>query len=229
MYKRICIALIGLFISFSSIGFADEAVLSSNASDSIIVIENKDTFMDIHSDDAIICTDSPTFDVQFSILESSRSEELYKYQSRVQFVLLLTSKIDKTIYDLHIDAHYSDIMQPIVVTNEWYNDYFNLYPVSSGKVPIGIEYTKDSIIDLRPISILGGITLDDLYDMYIEVTWREGLSDKHSEIWDMSQTGYQAAVDWYNSLPEDAPERQSKLIDEDYLAAINDKAKALSN
>ena len=185
--------------------------------------------MDIHSDDAIICTDSPTFDVQFSILESSRSEELYKYQSSVQFVLLLTSKIDKTIYDLHIDAHYSDIMQPIVVTNEWYNDYFNLYPVSSGKVPIGIEYTKDSIIDLRPISILGGITLDDLYDMYIEVTWREGLFDKHSEIWDMSQTGYQAAVDWYNALPDDAPERQNKLIDEDSLAAINEKAKALSN
>ena len=62
--------------------------------------------------------------------------------------------------------------------------------------------------------------------MYIEVTWREGLFDKHSEIWDMSQTGYQAAVDWYNSLPEDAPERQSKLIDEDSLAAINGKAKA---
>ena len=45
----------------------------------------------------------------------------------------------------------------------------------------------------------------------------------------MSQTGYQAAVDWYNALPEDAPEREQKLIDEDSLAAINDKAKALSN
>ena len=42
----------------------------------------------------------------------------------------------------------------------------------------------------------------------------------------MSQTGYQAAVNWSNALPEDAPERQSKLIDEDYLAAINGKVKA---
>ena len=36
-------------------------------------------------------------------------------------------------------------------------------------------------------------------------------------------------VDWYNALPDDAPERQNKLIDEDSLAAINEKAKALSN
>lgn len=224
--RRFAIALTYFMLMFTLMPFAGALAESG---DDVVVVYPTDEFIAEHADDAIICTDSPTFDVQFSILESSRSEELYKYQSSVQFVLLLTSKIDKTIYDLHIDAHYSDIMQPIVVTNEWYNDYFNLHPVSSGKVPIGIEYTKDSIIDLRPISILGGITLDDLYDMYIEVTWREGLSDKHSEIWDMSQTGYQAAVDWYNSLPEDAPERQSKLIDEDYLAAINDKAKALSN
>lgn len=224
--RRFAIALTCFMLMFTLMPFAGALAESG---DDVAVVYPTDEFIAEHADDAIICTDSPTFDVQFSILESSRSEELYKYQSSVQFVLLLTSKIDKTIYDLHIDAHYSDIMQPIVVTNEWYNNYFNLYPVSSGKVPIGIEYTKDSIIDLRPISILGGITLDDLYDMYIEVTWREGLSDKHSEIWDMSQTGYQAAVDWYNSMPEDAPERQSKLIDEDYLAAINDKAKALSN
>lgn len=224
--RRFAIALTCFMLMFTLMPFAGALAESG---DDVVVVYPTDEFIAEHADDAIICTDSPTFDVQFSILESSRSEELYKYQSSVQFVLLLTSKIDKTIYDLHIDAHYSDIMQPIVVTNEWYNDYFNLYPVSSGKVPIGIEYTKDSIIDLRPISILGGITLDDLYDMYIEVTWREGLSDKHSEIWDMSQTGYQAAVDWYNSLPEDAPERQSKLIDEDSLAAINEKAKALSN
>lgn len=224
--RRFAIALTCFMLMFTLMPFAGALAESG---DDVVVVNPTDEFIAEHADDAIICTDSPTFDVQFSILESSRSEELYKYQSSVQFVLLLTSKIDKTIYDLHIDAHYSDIMQPIVVTNEWYNDYFNLYPVSSGKVPIGIEYTKDSIIDLRPISILGGITLDDLYDMYIEVTWREGLFDKHSEIWDMSQTGYQAAVDWYNSMPEDAPERQSKLIDEDYLAAINDKAKALSN
>ena len=224
--RRFAIALTCFMLMFTLMPFAGALAESG---DDVVVVYPTDEFIAEHADDAIICTDSPTFDVQFSILESSRSEELYKYQSSVQFVLLLTSKIDKTIYDLHIDAHYSDIMQPIVVTNEWYNDYFNLFPVSSGKVPIGIEYTKDSIIDLRPISILGGITLDDLYDMYIEVTWREGLSDKHSEIWDMSQTGYQAAVDWYNALPEDAPERQSKLIDEDYLAAINDKAKALSN
>lgn len=224
--RRFAIALTCFMLMFTLMPFAGALAESG---DDVAVVYPTDEFIAEHADDAIICTDSPTFDVQFSILESSRSEELYKYQSSVQFVLLLTSKIDKTIYDLHIDAHYSDIMQPIVVTNEWYNDYFNLYPVSSGKVPIGIEYTKDSIIDLRPISILGGITLDDLYDMYIEVTWREGLSDKHSEIWDMSQTGYQAAVDWYNALPEDAPEREQKLIDEDYLAAINDKAKALSN
>lgn len=224
--RRFAIALTCFMLMFTLMPFAGALAESG---DDVVVVYPTDEFIAEHADDAIICTDSPTFDVQFSILESSRSEELYKYQSSVQFVLLLTSKIDKTIYDLHIDAHYSDIMQPIVVTNEWYNDYFNLYPVSSGKVPIGIEYTKDSIIDLRPISILGGITLDDLYDMYIEVTWREGLSDKHSEIWDMSQTGYQAAVDWYNALPEDAPEREQKLIDEDYLAAINDKAKALSN
>lgn len=225
--RRFAIALTCFMLMFTLMPFA--GALAESVGDDAVVVYPTDEFIAEHADDAIICTDSPTFDVQFSILESSRSEELYKYQSSVQFVLLLTSKIDKTIYDLHIDAHYSDIMQPIVVTNEWYNDYFNLYPVSSGKVPIGIEYTKDSIIDLRPISILGGITLDDLYDMYIEVTWREGLSDKHSEIWDMSQTGYQAAVDWYNALPEDAPEREQKLIDEDYLAAINDKAKALSN
>ena len=224
--RRFAIALTCFMLMFTLMPFAGALAESG---DDVAVVYPTDEFIAEHADDAISCTDSPTFDVQFSILESSRSEELYKYQSSVQFVLLLTSKIDKTIYDLHIDAHYSDIMQPIVVTNEWYNDYFNLYPVSSGKVPIGIEYTKDSIIDLRPISILGGITLDDLYDMYIEVTWREGLSDKHSEIWDMSQTGYQAAVDWYNALPEDAPEREQKLIDEDSLAAINDKAKALSN
>lgn len=224
--RRFAIALTCFMLMFTLMPFASALAESG---DDVAVVYPTDEFIAEHADDAIICTDSPTFDVQFSILESSRSEELYKYQSSVQFVLLLTSKIDKTIYDLHIDAHYSDIMQPIVVTNEWYNDYFNLYPVSSGKVPIGIEYTKDSIIDLRPISILGGITLDDLYDMYIEVTWREGLFDKHSEIWDMSQTGYQAAVDWYNSLPEDAPEREQKLIDEDYLAAINGKAEALSN
>ena len=224
--RRFAIALTCFMLMFTLMPFAGALAESG---DDVVVVYPTDEFIAEHADDAISCTDSPTFDVQFSILESSRSEELYKYQSSVQFVLLLTSKIDKTIYDLHIDAHYSDIMQPIVVTNEWYNDYFNLYPVSSGKVPIGIEYTKDSIIDLRPISILGGITLDDLYDMYIEVTWREGLSDKHSEIWDMSQTGYQAAVDWYNALPEDAPEREQKLIDEDSLAAINDKAKALSN
>lgn len=224
--RRFAIALTCFMLMFTLMPFAGALAESG---DDVAVVYPTDEFIAEHADDAIICTDSPTFDVQFSILESSRSEELYKYQSSVQFVLLLTSKIDKTIYDLHIDAHYSDIMQPIVVTNEWYNDYFNLYPVSSGKVPIGIEYTKDSIIDLRPISILGGITLDDLYDMYIEVTWREGLFDKHSEIWDMSQTGYQAAVDWYNALPDDAPERQNKLIDEDSLAAINEKAKALSN
>lgn len=224
--RRFAIALTCFMLMFTLMPFAGALAESG---DDVVVVNPTDEFIAEHADDAIICTDSPTFDVQFSILESSRSEELYKYQSSVQFVLLLTSKIDKTIYDLHIDAHYSDIMQPIVVTNEWYNDYFNLYPVSSGKVPIGIEYTKDSIIDLRPISILGGITLDDLYDMYIEVTWREGLFDKHSEIWDMSQTGYQAAVDWYNALPDDAPERQNKLIDEDSLAAINEKAKALSN
>lgn len=224
--RRFAIALTCFMLMFTLMPFAGALAESG---DDVVVVNPTDEFIAEHADDAIICTDSPTFDVQFSILESSRSEELYKYQSRVQFVLLLTSKIDKTIYDLHIDAHYSDIMQPIVVTNEWYNDYFNLYPVSSGKIPIGIEYTKDSIIDLRPISILGGITLDDLYDMYIEVTWREGLFDKHSEIWDMSQTGYQAAVDWYNALPDDAPERQNKLIDEDSLAAINGKAEALSN
>ena len=224
--RRFAIALTCFMLMFTLMPFAGALAESG---DDVVVVYPTDEFIAEHADDAISCTDSPTFDVQFSILESSRSEELYKYQSSVQFVLLLTSKIDKTIYDLHIDAHYSDIMQPIVVTNEWYNDYFNLYPVSSGKVPIGIEYTKDSIIDLRPISILGGITLDDLYDMYIEVTWREGLFDKHSEIWDMSQTGYQAAVDWYNALPDDAPERQNKLIDEDSLAAINEKAKALSN
>lgn len=224
--RRFAIALTCFMLMFTLMPFAGALAESG---DDVVVVYPTDEFIAEHADDAIICTDSPTFDVQFSILESSRSEELYKYQFSVQFVLLLTSKIDKTIYDLHIDAHYSDIMQPIVVTNEWYNDYFNLYPVSSGKVPIGIEYTKDSIIDLRPISILGGITLDDLYDMYIEVTWREGLFDKHSEIWDMSQTGYQAAVDWYNALPDDAPERQNKLIDEDSLAAINEKAKALRN
>ena len=104
-----------------------------------------------------------------------------------------------------------------------------LYPPESDKIPRGLNASKVTYIRHNVSQSLGGITVDDLYNVYVEVTWREGLFDKHSEIWDMSQTGYQAAVDWYNSLPEDAPERQSKLIDEDYLAAINDKAKTLSN
>lgn len=230
MFKRIFTMFVIVLMTIGSIGYAEEA-LSSDASKSksIVVLENKDTFIDTHSNDAISCADSQAFNVQFSVVESPSSEELSAHETQMKFILTLSSKLDKPIYGVHIDAHYSDILQPMVVNNEWYNEYISLYPISSDKIPTSIEYCKDSIIDLRPVNALDGISLDDLYNIYIEVTWREGLFDKHSEIWDMSQTGYQAAVDWYNALPEDAPERQSKLIDEDYLAAINDKAKALSN
>lgn len=192
-------------------------------------VENMDTFMYDHSEDAISCADSQVFDVQFYIVESSYPDETSPNKVRMQFVLDLTPKVDKTIYSTHIDVHYSELLQAMLVSGEWYNEYTTLYPANSGKIPTAIEYTKDTLIDLRPISAVGGITMDDMYKVYVEVSWREGLFDKHSEIWDMSQTGYQAAVDWYNALPDDAPERQNKLIDEDSLAAINEKAKALSN
>ena len=91
--RRFAIALTCFMLMFTLMPFAGALAESG---DDVVVVYPTDEFIAEHADDAIICTDSPTFDVQFSILESSRSEELYKYQSSVQFVLLLTSKIDKT-------------------------------------------------------------------------------------------------------------------------------------
>ena len=224
--RRFAIALTCFMLMFTLMPFAGALAESG---DDVVVVYQTDEFIAEHADDAISCADSQAFDVIFYVAECPDQDGLSPDQMRVRFVLNINSKLDTAAYGVNIDVHYSDDLRPILASPAWYNNDFDVFPQDSGKVPTGIEYTYDAIVDLKCAYLLGGLVVDQFYGMYIEVTWREGLSDKHSEIWDMSQTGYQAAVDWYNALPEDAPEREQKLIDEDSLAAINDKAKALSN
>ena len=50
---------------------------------------------------------------------------------------------------------------------------------------------------------------------------------KHSEIWNISLTGYQAALDYFDTLPEDNGERDYALVDENAVNALNERANAL--
>lgn len=226
--RRFAIALTCFMLMFTLMPFAGALAESG---DDVVVVYPTDEFIAEHADDAISCADSQAFDVGFCVLEplAEDMDASSPGATGVMFNLVIESKLDKPIYDLKFNVHFGDMLNAAIINAFWENEPLTLYPPESGKIPRGLNASKGTYIRHNVAQSLGGITFDDLYNVYVEVTWREGLSDKHSEIWDMSQTGYQAAVDWYNSLPEDAPERQSKLIDEDYLAAINDKAKALSN
>lgn len=219
---RVLIALlIGIMVCTAALAGSAEPA----ADETSVALANADTFAAEHADEAIACADSETFDIQFYIVESPDSEPNPPSLARLMFMLTLCNKAGTELRDVAIEVHYSEAMQATLVSRGWYNEPVTLHAPDSGEVPIGIVYSHDTLIDLRAVGHLGGIELETLYDMYVEVTWCEGLNTQRSEVLHTSMSDYEAAQDWLAALPEDAPERGYALIGEDFVAELNERAR----
>lgn len=220
--------MVKLFAVLLSALLAICPIASADEDASVTKAASEDTFISEHADEAISCADSEAFYAHYYVVQSTNEEDLSDDQAYATFVLSLTSKLTEPAYDIELDVHLGGKMSRVFASPIFYSKPIDLYPAGLNTGASSVEYAHDAVLDLSAISSAGGITVDDLYDMYIEVSWCEGTElTKHSEIWNISLTGYQAALDYFDTLPEDDGERDYALVDEDAVNALNERASAL--
>ena len=206
--KRLAAWALLLILSASGICLAEE-------SGSGAMLKDPDLFYEEHVDEAVPYADSRFFDVSYGVYDDAQTETGRDELRGLLFVLVVENGGEQTCSDFKMTAHLNPRLQAALAVSDWYNEPFDLYGKEGDKVPFGIDYTWQALLDLRSVAQLGGLETRDYYDMLIELTWKGG-----GELLRVSGDDIQAALDGQ------AGEADSARVDDALAEEINRLAAA---
>lgn len=208
--KRTCVWLLVLLLVLTICPARAEEEFSSRVS-------NLDTFLTDHAEDAVPLDKSGTFDIQFRALDLNPASDRGERYWLIRYELVMTNQTSKKLNDVQFTAHFDEQMQKVLASSIWYNEPITLGTPSATDCARGAIYEWEALVDLRCVSVEGGVSLDDFYHIMLEITWKDG-----SEILYITPDSQALAApdEHFSPIPDGCT-----VLDADAIARINEAAK----
>ena len=209
MKWHVFLPILILIVLIVSPVFAEEEFLSK--------VSNLDTFLTDHADDAVSLDKSETFNIQFRALDMNPASDRGERYWLIRYELVMTNQTSKKLDDVQFTVHFDEQMQKVLASSIWYNEPITLGTPSSTDCARGAIYEWEALVDLQSVSVEGGVSLDDFYNVMLEITWKGGREILYVTPDSQALT---APDEHFSAIPDGCT-----VLDADAIARINEAAK----
>jgi len=182
--KRICLLLACLLALMAFAGAAEN-----------------DDMTDALRAEAISPDQSGTFTISYWVCRLQSEEDEWD-TGGLHYELVLVNQTGRGLRNVRFTAYLSEPLRAILVSPTWYNEPVRLGAAEGGELPLGAGFGWSPAVVREELAEREDISLDDFYDMLVEIVWSGGR--------EVIRLDREAA-----SLPEDAPGDRALLSEED--------------
>ena len=137
-------------------------------------LRNQDDFQTEHAQEAIPYRSSEYCDVHYRVLNLNQESDRGERYWLLRFDLLIFNKTHQEMCDFTMNVHFPESLQSVLANSRWYTEPVRLGPFSETDYSHGVEYRWEALVDLPTLGILGDVSLDDFYDVLIDIAWKGG-------------------------------------------------------